>query len=47
MSSLPVWSSIDPLMVLALSDAERRKLEEDQRRARVHEEEAGLGKLLD
>ena len=46
LSSLPLWRRIDPLMVLGLSDEERRKLEAQQREARS-EERSGVGRVLD
>ena len=48
-SSLPLWSRVDPLAVLAISEEERRRLEEDLRKAREAEDQAekGVGRLLD
>ncbi|MCZ6785037.1 MAG: hypothetical protein O7G30_17195 [Proteobacteria bacterium] len=48
-SALPLWRRVDPLAVLALSDEERRRLEEDLRKAREQEDEKekGVGRLLD
>ena len=49
LSAMPIWSGVDPLVVLALSDEERRKREEALRLAREAEDRdsAGLGELLD
>ena len=48
-SALPLWSRVDPLAVLAISEEERRRLEEDLRKAREAEDRAekGVGQLLD
>jgi hypothetical protein len=46
LSSLPLWRRIDPLMVLGLSDEERRKLEDQQREARS-KEGSEVGRVLD
>lgn len=48
-SSLPLWRGVDPLAILALSDEERERLEEDLRKAEEHEDdnEKAVGDLLD
>jgi hypothetical protein len=48
-SALPVWRRVDPLAILALSDEERRKREEELRSARETEDssEEAVGRLLD
>ena len=48
-SSLPLWSSVDTLAILALSDEERERLEADMRKAKEHEDEndRAVGNLLD
>ncbi|MCH7866062.1 MAG: tandem-95 repeat protein, partial [Myxococcales bacterium] len=48
-SSLPLWSSVDTLAILALSDEERERLEADMRKATEHEDEndRAVGNLLD
>ena len=48
-SSLPMWRGVDPLAILALSDEERKRLEEDLREAREQEDakEKEVGRLLD
>jgi hypothetical protein len=48
-SSLPLWHRVDPLAVLAVSEEERRRREEDLRKARQLEDEKdrGVGRLLD
>jgi hypothetical protein len=46
LSSLPLWRRLDPLIVLGLSDDERRKLEQQQREAR-DEEGSRVGRVLD
>jgi hypothetical protein len=49
LSALPVWRRVDPLAILALSDEERRKREEELRSARENEDvsEEAVGRLLD
>jgi hypothetical protein len=49
LSALPVWRRVDPLAILALSDEERRKREEELRAARDTEDlsEEAVGRLLD
>jgi cytochrome oxidase Cu insertion factor (SCO1/SenC/PrrC family) len=49
LSALPVWRRVDPLAILALSDEERRKREEELRSARETEDqsEEAVGRLLD
>ena len=49
LSSLPIWTPVDPLAVLTISDEERRRREEDLRKAREAEDdtERGVGELLD
>ena len=49
LSALPVWRRVDPLAILALSDEERRKREEELRAARETEDqsEEAVGRLLD
>jgi hypothetical protein len=48
-SSIPLWRGVDPLAVLALSDEERERIEEDNRKARDEEDEKekAVGRLLD
>ena len=48
-SALPIWSRVDPLAVLSISEEERMRLEEDLRKAREAEDEKerGVGQLLD
>ena len=48
-SSLPLWRGVDPLAVLALSDEERKRIEEDNRKAREQEDEKekAVGRLFD
>jgi hypothetical protein len=48
-SALPLWHRVDPLAVLAVSDEERRRREDDLRKAREleDEKEMGVGRLLD
>jgi hypothetical protein len=46
LSSLPLWRQVDPLVVLALSDEERKKREEELRAAEADEDEK-VGRLLD
>jgi len=48
-SSLPLWRGVDPLAILALSDEERERLEEDLRKAEEHEDdnEKAVGDILD
>ncbi len=48
-SALPMWRGVDPLAILALSDEERKRLEEDLREAREQEDakEKEVGTLLD
>jgi hypothetical protein len=46
LSSLPLWRRMDPLMVLGISEEERRKLEDQQREARS-EEGSRVGRVLD
>jgi hypothetical protein len=45
LSSIPLWRRADPLVVLALSDEERRKMQTELREAR--EEEERLSRVLD
>lgn len=45
LSSLPLWQRADPLVVLALSDEERRKMQAELRAAR--EEEERLSRVLE
>ncbi len=49
LSSLPLWRGFDPLVVLTLTDEERKKREEELRHAREDEDQAsvGVGDLLD
>ena len=49
LTSLPVWRRVDPLAILALSDEERRRREEELRKARETEDsrEEAVGRLLD
>jgi len=49
LSALPVWRRVDPLAVLALSDEERKKREEELRAALETEDlgEEAVGRLLD
>jgi hypothetical protein len=49
LSALPVWRRVDPLAVLALSDEERKKREEELRAAQEKEDvgEEAVGRLLD
>ena len=48
LSSLPVWSRVDPLSVLMLSDRDRRKREQELHDAETAEDESDrLGDLLD
>jgi hypothetical protein len=49
LSSLPLWSRVDPLAVLSLSDEERRKREKELRAAEAEEDESekGIGRVLD
>jgi hypothetical protein len=49
LSALPVWSRVDPLAVLAVSERTRRENRREQRDAEAQEDEANhaLGKLLD
>ena len=46
LSSLPLWRRVDPLVVLALSDEERKKREEELRAAEAAEDQ-NVGRLLD
>ena len=48
-SSLPLWRRVDPLAILALSDEERERLEEDLKKAREAEDEneRAVGDILD
>ena len=48
-SSLPLWRGVDPLAVLALSDEERERLQEDLKKAKEQEDEdeKAVGELLD
>ena len=49
LSALPIWQGVDPLVVLALSDEERRKREDELKRAREAEDRGSdkIGNLLD
>jgi hypothetical protein len=49
LSSLPVWQRVDPLSVLALSDRERRKREQELQEAELLEDRmaSALGDLLE
>jgi hypothetical protein len=49
LSSLPIWLRFDPLAILALSDTERRRREQELREAEEREDEAErrVGRLLD
>ena len=49
LTSLPIWRRVDPLAILALTDEERRKREEELRSARETEDlsEEAVGRLLD
>jgi hypothetical protein len=44
LSSLPLWRRVDPLAVLALSEAERWQREQEMRAA---QREESIGRLLD
>ena len=46
-SALPLWSRVDPLAVLAISEEERMRLEDDLRKAEEDEKERAVGQLLD
>ena len=49
LSSLPIWSRVDPLAVLTISEEERKRREKDLRDAQAAEDRAaeGVGRLLD
>ena len=49
LSALPLWRGVDPLVVLALSEEERRKREQELERAREAEDRGSdeIGSLLD
>ncbi len=49
LSSLPLWRGFDPLVVLTLTDEERKQRDEELRKAREEEDRAdtGIGELLD
>ena len=49
LTSLPVWRRVDPLAILALTDEERKRREEELRSARETEDssEEAVGRLLD
>jgi len=49
LSSLPIWSRVDPLAVLTISEEERKRREKDLREAQEAEDQAdqGVGRLLD
>jgi hypothetical protein len=48
LSAVPLWRRVDPLVVLALSDEEREKREEELRKAEAEEDEssAEVGRIL-
>jgi hypothetical protein len=49
LSAMPLWRRVDPLVILALSDEEREKVQKDLRSAKDAEDEKddGVGRLLD
>ena len=48
LSSLPVWSRVDPLSVLLLSERDRKKREQELRDAETLEDESDrVGDLLE
>ena len=49
LTSLPIWRRVDPLAILALTDEERKRREEELRSARETEDsgEEAVGRLLD
>ena len=48
-SALPMWHNVDPLAILAVSDEERERLDEELREAREEEaaKDKAVGDLLD
>jgi hypothetical protein len=45
LSLMPMWQRLDPLVVLAVSDAERRRRQEEIRRA--EERRSKVARILD
>jgi hypothetical protein len=45
-SSLPMWRQVDPLAILALSSAERGRLDRQRRKAEEDERRSGVAELL-